>query len=76
MDSEVQGVEHRVNVDVLNCNVHQASLLTGSYDHPIDAIGHYEQYNREQDLYIDPPCIEMDLKKQLQKIEVTKDSIR
>ena len=55
---------------------HQASCLTGSYEEPIDAIDRYEQCNTEEDLYMDPPCKEMDLKDQLQKLEVLKENIQ
>ena len=51
------------------------SYLSGSYEEPIDAVDHYERCDTE-DLYMDPPCQEMDLKNQLQKIKVLKENIQ
>lgn len=55
---------------------HQASLLSGTYEEPIDAIDRHGEYDTAEDLYMDPPSKEMDLKEQLQKIEVFKENIR
>ena len=67
-------VQPRGDIDLLRC--HQASLLTGSYEEPIDAIDHYEQCDTREDLYMDPPCKEIDLTEQLQKLEVIKENIQ
>ena len=66
----------RANSDVMQHLFvqHQANILTGSYDVPIDAIN--RNCSTDEDLYCDPPCEETDLKQQLKKLEVLKDDIK
>ena len=49
---------------------HKASILTGSYAVPVDAVGNYELNNGNEELYWDPASQEEDLKQQLKKLKV------
>ena len=74
MDTEAGDTQQRARIN--QWTHHQASLLSGTYEEPIDAIDRHGEYDTAEDLYMDPPSKEMDLKEQLRKIEVFKENIQ